>query len=366
MRIMVIRYGAWGDMVIITPLLRFLHQAGHEVFLHTSEIGIKVLAHSPHVTKFLPYESKSVPDHELENHWRKIAAENQIDKTINLCESLERAISLHPLDPMYNWPKQERRELCDVNFYEQTFRHAAKQHPTLFSEPPVSGSEDETLRPELFFTEEEVREMETYFKNLGNRRVVIWGLSGSSLNKSYPYTDYIIKEILNEFKDVLVITVGDELCQVLEVVKDKRIIRKSGKWSMRQSALACKYASLVVAPDTGLLHSAGCFMTPKIGIIGSNTINNISKTFSCDHSIEADSSAVPCAPCFRIIYSASTQCPTCPSTGLAICMTKGIHPQKVSDKIKEVLNVKRYEAGFTLSDLREAIGLSARPAVLVN
>jgi len=361
MRVMVIRYGAWGDMIIITPLLRFLHNAGHEVYLHTSETGMKVLEHNPHIAKFIPYASKSVPDHELENYWRKVASENQIDKTINLCESLERAISLHPLDPMYNWPKNERRARCDINFYEQMFIYARAQHPDLVPYPTSAS-----MLPELFFTEDEVKEMESYFRNLGKRRVVLWGLSGSSLNKSYPYTDYIMMEVLREYKDVLFITVGDELCQVLEVMKHKNIIRKSGKWSMRQSALACKYASLVVAPDTGLLHAAGCFENPKVGIIGSNTKNNITKHFLNDHSLEADENATPCAPCFRIIYGASTQCPTDPSTGICVCMTKGIHPEKVSNKMKEVLNVKRHKASSSLSSVWKALSLSARSAVLAN
>jgi hypothetical protein len=47
-------------------------------------------------------------------------------------------------------------------------------------------------------------------------------------------------------------------------------------------------------------------------------------------------------------------------------MTKGIHPERVSGKIKEVLNVKRDETGSALSRMWEALSVPARSAVLSN
>jgi ADP-heptose:LPS heptosyltransferase len=137
---------------------------------------------------------------------------------------------------------------------------------------------------------------------------------------------------------VKIVTVGDTLCQVLETLKDKRVIRRSGVWTMRESSLATRFANLVVAPDTGLIHASGCFSTPKICLIGSNSIENITKHFENDYSITADENLVPCAPCHRLIYSASQQCPIEEQTGLPKCMALGINPKRVFERISGIIS----------------------------
>lgn len=334
MRILLVRLGAIGDSIIITPLIRFLKSQGHEIYLQTSETGMQVLAHNPHVDKFIPYKTKSVTDDKLEAHWEKLAKDHGCEKIINMCESIERALSFHPIDPVYNYTKEERHARGNKNFYEYAFEHCNSQGTlALFSRDSFS----EHLRPELFFTEKEASSMSDFFHQFDGKFVILWGLSGSGNNKMYPYTDYVIGDLLRDHKDVIVITVGDESCQMLEVIEDERVIRKSGKWTIRESLLATKYADLVVAPDTGVLHGAGCFDTPKIGLIGSNTIENLTKHFENDFSIEADPGLIPCAPCHRQIYQASTQCPIDDQHLLPKCMSMGINPKLVLERIEIVI-----------------------------
>ena len=81
---------------------------------------------------------------------------------------------------------------------------------------------------------------------------------------------------------------------------------------------------------------AGCFDTPKIGIFGSNTRENLTKHFVNDFSIESDSELVPCAPCHRMVYLASLQCPIDDQHLLPKCMSLGINPRVVLERIEEV------------------------------
>src|SRR3990167_6073822 len=325
MRLLLIRYGAIGDSLVITPLIRYLKQQGHEVYMHTSETGLQVLAHNPNVAQYIPYKTKAVPDDKLQAHWEKLAKDNGCEKIINMCESIERAISFHPIDPPYNYTKEERHRLGNKNFYEYAFTHAWYEIP------------DEDLKPELFFTEKEESQMSEYFAQFDGKFVILWGLSGSANNKMYPYTDYVIGDLIRSHKDVIVITCGDESCQILEVSENERVIRKSGKWAIRESLLACKYADLVIAPDTGIIHGSGCFDTPKIMLVGSNTIENITKHFVNDFSIEADPELVPCAPCHRMIYSSAVQCPLDERHLLPKCLSLGINPRLVLEKIEMII-----------------------------
>jgi ADP-heptose:LPS heptosyltransferase len=249
-----------------------------------------------------------------------------IDRVIDLCESIEVDLSLHPRSPRYNYSKKERFELCNVNFYEHTLKKAGVDISTLTLDQ---------FRPELFFSESEEKQAKGYFKP--DKFNILIGMSGSGRNKAYPWTEILCGSILNEMKaHVHIITVGDEVCQIIEPIEPKYITNLSGKTSMRISCCMTQFADLVISPDTGLLHASGCYPTPKIGIIGHNTVENITKYFLNDHSFSADPELAPCAPCFRMIYDQKLQCVIDEETGGSLCMSKGLKPELVFDKVKLV------------------------------
>ena len=94
---------------------------------------------------------------------------------------------------------------------------------------------------------------------------------------------------------------------------------------------------LVLSPDTGLLHASGCYDTPKIGILGHNTIECITKHFKNDYSIESDPEKAECSPCLYLIYNKNLQCQTSSEYGDAsLCMAEGIPMQKVLDKVRTI------------------------------
>jgi ADP-heptose:LPS heptosyltransferase len=142
--------------------------------------------------------------------------------------------------------------------------------------------------------------------------------------------------LLMRHKNLVVITVADELAQLFEVgLEHERVIHKSGKWSLRETAIACKYASLVISPETGVLHMAGCFDTPKLGFITHTTKECVTKYFKNDYSLEAK---VDCAPCFRLIddYYTDTQCPVDKISHAPWCAGFGFPPNDVIKQVEKV------------------------------
>ena len=79
---MIIRLGAIGDIIITTPLVRYLHEHGWEIYYNASEEGYEILKHSPRIKKIIPHLRDSVPNDQLHAHWRKLKEEYKIDRIL--------------------------------------------------------------------------------------------------------------------------------------------------------------------------------------------------------------------------------------------------------------------------------------------
>jgi ADP-heptose:LPS heptosyltransferase len=166
-------------------------------------------------------------------------------------------------------------------------------------------------------------------------------MSGSGNNKAWAHTEELCEKICNGFSDVHIITVGDYKCKIIEPNIEGRVTNLSGEIPMRTSMALTGLVDLVIAPDTGIIHASGCYRTPKICILGHNTIECITKHFENDYSVEADQKLAPCAPCLYLIYDMKLQCPVDDSprensTGATWCMAKGVTIDMVYNKFLEV------------------------------
>lgn len=325
MRILIWRHGAFGDCIVSTPLVRFFKQRGDEVVYVCNERGEQILRHNPHIETLEVEPKDVVPMPELPAHMERLRKKYNCDKILDLSESIEVALSQHPRSPNYKLPKQERFNKFNRNFYEYTFEHVKESW------------EGVDLKPEVFLTDEELTSAKSYLKS--DHFNVTIGMAGSGGNKAWPHTEELCAKMKELIPNLHVITVGDERCQMIEPQGDY-ITNLSGKIPMRESMGLTKLSDLVIAPDTGLLHAAGCFDTPKIGMIGHNTRESITKYFTNDYSVEADPLKAQCAPCFYLVYDMPLQCPQDLENGGAYCMSKGIPTDKVLEQVRKVYGSK--------------------------
>lgn len=321
MKILIHRQGAFGDVVITTPLVRYLHEQGHEIYYMANERGMQILKGNPHIAQLIEIKTDSVPANQLAQHIERIQKKWKCEKVIDLSESIEVALSLHPRTPEYKLPKQEKLKRFNINFYEYQFTHAGY-------------ASDGNYRPELFFSEQELAEARGHLKpGCFN---ILMGMSGSGTNKAWPWSMELAHRMCDEIPNVHIITVGDERCKLIEPEREGYITNLSGKVSMRTSMALTSLVDLVISPDTGLLHASGCYDTPKIGILGHTTRENITKHFTNDYSVESDASNAPCSPCFFLVYNMKLQCPIDKETHAALCMARGITTDMVMNKVKEI------------------------------
>lgn len=332
MKLLINRLGAFGDVLILTPVLRYLSSQGHELVVNANERGVQVLKNNPHVKVLLEQKTDTVPVEQLPKHLSYLQTKHKCDKVLDFSESVEVALSLHPRSPEYKFTKPEKLARFNRNFYEYAFEHCGEKIPT-----NADGSLFGLLAPELYFDDLEINTAKKHLKP--DYFNILMGMSGSGSNKAWPYSTELAERICNEIPEAHIITVGDERCQMIEPVILGRITNLSGKIPMRISMALTGLVDCVISPDTGLLHASGCYQTPKIGILGHTTKENITKHFLNDYSVEADAKKAECSPCFFLVYNMKLQCPLDENTGAALCMGKGISVDAVFNKVKEVYSV---------------------------
>jgi len=340
MRILIFRSGAYGDVLITTPVIRYLKSQGHEIVYVTSKRGMEVLKNNPHIERVIQHK-EDTPIDQLATNIENLRKKFKCEKVIDFSESIEVSLSQHPRSPNYKLPKPERIARFNRNFYEYAFEHAG------LDEWDGSMAYDPTdtydYRPELFFDKRELYDVRDKGRCEAADFIdefkfnVLVGMSGSGTNKAWPYMEDMCLKICAEYPDVHIITIGDEKCRLIEPELEGRITNLSGRIPMRMSMEMTGLVDLVIAPDTGIIHAAGCYDTPKICLLGHNTKECITKHFTNDYSIEADENLAPCAPCLYLIYDKNLQCPTVDECGGAVlCMADGLPLDRVYKRFQEV------------------------------
>jgi ADP-heptose:LPS heptosyltransferase len=275
---------------------------------------------NPHISKLIQHK-EDTPHEKLDENMKWLKKKYNCEKVLDFNESIEVALSQHPRSPNYKLPKQERLARFNRNFYEYAFEHAKLDWKGV------------DLKPELFFEKHEEDKARSYLKE--GKKNILLGISGSGNNKCWPWGQDFSYRLLKEVPEAHIITIGDEKCRLIEP-EGENITNLCGKIPMRQAMALTKVVDLVIAPDTGIIHAAGCFPTPKICLLGHNTKECITKYFENDYSLEADPKLATCAPCFFLIYNMKLQCPLAENSG-AYCMENGLPLEAVLKHTENVL-----------------------------
>ena len=301
----------------IFPLLK---QDGYHITLNLHKRSLPVVMHNPYIDKIIIHDEK-IPNEKLTEYWEELG--KGYDKVINLSESIEGSLLKTEWKESYNWLKEKRHEVCNVNYYDRTLEIAGYGH--------IKG-----LSGELYFTKDEIKWAKKQIDKYRGKFIFMWSLSGSSLHKTYPYTEQIACSFLDKHPDAICFTVGDQLCQLLEW-QHPRTKCKSGIWTIRQSMLMTKFVDLVIGSETGLLNAAGCWDTSKIVMLSHSSHENLSKYWKNVFPLHAD---VDCYPCHQMKYSLY-DCELDKETEAPICMAK-LSPYLILGCMEEIYKKWRY------------------------
>ncbi len=312
----IVRYGGIGDIIQATSVLPFLKKKYRVVF-NTDQRGEELLHADPRIDELWVQRSGMVPNDELEAYWKRMAGCFEV--FYNFSGRIEGELLAHPSRESYRWPKEKRHQEMNTNYLEHIHDIVGAPHK---------------FHQAFFPTDKERDWARKQRAKLGLRnKVVMWSLSGSSGHKAYPFTDAVVANLM--LSDCRVVMVGDPLCQVLEYgwQKERRIWRRSGKWSLRQTLSFAEVADVVVGTETGILNSVGFLPVPKVVLLSHSSKHNLTKHWVNTTTIEPF--LCSCWPCHKLHYGWDT-CNRDEATGGAMCAAS-IDPKDVMEAIQHFM-----------------------------
>jgi len=325
----VVRYGAIGDMIMASSIFPELKKQGYRVCLNTTKSGYEIVKYNPFIDEFLLQDNKQVKNLELGEYWEFLGTCFQY--VINLSESIEGALLMMPprllhLDGVLvedkgheDYFKKDVHEKYNINYIERTHKIAGVpfSHETRFFPSP---KEDAWAKKER--------------NKLGGDHIIMVVLSGTASFKAYPHVDAVMAQVLMKTSGTRFLLVGDTTCQILEAgwELENRVIRRSGKYSVRQTLSLLKYMDVVMGPETGMLNAASMLPNRKIIYLSHSSVENLTKHWVNTLAVAGD---VECYPCHKMHFD-GRYCNREKETGAALC-SYNIDPSILVDHIMEVI-----------------------------
>lgn len=326
-----IRYGAYGDHVHMSNVVRQFHEDGWRVTFEYNTKGAALHTYNPRIHAhqyFEPYitDKEVVKPQQLRRRWFNM--EPQFDKFVNFQNSLENTLIEDEKFASYFWPLWMRREKnTHICYYDQSMKWAG------YTEQKYMGRSGE-----LFFPKEEHEFVKKWLEPYRDTFLILYAWRGTMHQKAtYPMVEEVCKRWLEKNQDTTIITTGDEFCQKWEAsLTHPRIIHRAGRMPFRQALLMSRYMDLVVTPETGLGIGAGAYGTPKIMLLTAASIKNIVGNDENDYSLQSEAY---CSPCTRAIYNIDN-CPVTKINGEVHPICVDFDKDLVLARIQEV-----YDAG---------------------
>ena len=366
--LLIIRYGAIGDMIMMQTVLPGLKKEGWHITVNCYDVGKEILQHHECVDGFLLQDRDQVPNPLLNQYWTALAS--RYDRVINLSEVVEGSLLPTFHSPLFRFSKAARHRLCDVNYLEM--HHIMAGLPL--------GDYDTRVR----LTDDEQRHAAKVRAQLGGRApLIVWSLGGSSTHKTWPWS-HVLACYLADHSTCSVVFVGgrDErqleimiahgyldqhgydqakrtaieqkgglhalakACQEANPLKHTRFFFRCGDLSVRESIALARNADLVFGPETGILNAVGLEAgVGKVIMLSHSTEENLTKYWKDTTVLTGD---VPCYPCHQMHFQPTISCPNNAATSAAECASE-IAPDRAMKAIAERLGLANAPRGTVMA-----------------
>lgn len=321
------RFGGVGDNLVATSVLRPLKRLGYNVEVITTKKGSNthtVFLNNPYIDKLSLKDDGEIPSGGLD--WQKWFAHRagEFDIFANLSHSMEYYHSFFTSQTQFWWPQDFRRKIAAGSYLETVH--------DIIGVPHMFGP--------LFFPTDEEKDFakQCFHRGKLDGPFLAWVVSGSRVDKVYPYAPMAIGRIIKELNiPVIVMGVGEKQAEYATNIRD-HVIRQNGdrgmlhlmvqdlqkpeeRWPLRSALTAAMAADLVVTPDTGMAWAVAFEQMPKIVMLSHASDENITKHWVNTTTLHANPYRVPCWPCHRLHDSMDTCTPNRDGGHAAACIS---------------------------------------------
>lgn len=313
------RLGGVGDNLICSSVLPGLKAKYGKVEVICAQPQHVVFENNPYIDK-LTVKAQGDPKWgtglEWQEWFRSRAKEYAFFAHLShTCEGLR---AILPNMTAFQWPASARRKFFGQSYLETV--HDVCELPY------------DCIAPNFFPTDEEV-ERALLVKSKVGEQCVGWVLSGTRIDKVYPWAPMCIAQIIREL-DMPVIMFGapgkdfEMAKQIQEHVKQQNGSDRglhlalsesleSPHWPIRRILTQVQQCDLVVTPDTGPAWAVAMRDMPKIVTLSHASPTNITKYWRNTISLHADQSRVKCWPCHQLHDVPDTCTPNKENNGAA-------------------------------------------------
>jgi len=339
-KVALLRLGAYGDMIMITPLLDYFRAQDCHITVITQSKGKEILGRDPRIDDLMAIEPGVIPTEvgKFEPFLEEMA--KKYDRFINLSGTLEETmLPREGSDPLFFADYDTRQLKCGGKYMDAHFVKAGIPVP-LHPNPTVYLHKDE-----LEWGVAEARRLKA---TLRKSFLVLWNLMGSSFHKMYPWMYDVWSIIEHNRDDIGFVTVSEPLGIVLQDRQFKCVAGRAGKYSIRQTLALHAAVDGVVTPETMSLVAGLGFRAPVIALL-SHSSKDQYWWRPGDRALYPTLKDCPCYPCHQIHYSRRS-CPRGVYSGDATLCMDSITPKQVYDALVEIRGERSGDDAGAASD----------------
>ena len=335
-KVLILRLGSLGDVVLTTPVINLLKEAYPKAeidFLVKNEFS-EILAGNPNLNKAIPFDSKGTNKGlsgliGIVRELKKNQYSHVIDLHGNLRSRVISSLLISSSTLRYNKQAIKRRLL--LSGIRLRTIHTTRSYAKALL--PLNINKDPGI-PQIFFSTGESEGANKYLQREGikNGSLLIGFNPGAKWpTKMWPAEHFVElgKRLIKELKGKVLIFGGPDEVDICSFIKDgigDDAILLAGKKTLKESAALIRKCNLFVSNDSGPMHMASAVDTPVIAFFGP-TVQDFG--FSPLGKSVVLEKPMKCRPCS---LHGSDSCPE----GHFKCL-KEINPEEVFEKARELL-----------------------------
>jgi hypothetical protein len=292
-KVLIVRYGAFGDQLMVTPLLQHYYDEGWHITYNCTYKGESLMKGDPRIDDLLVQEDDIIPKlvKNLDEYWKKLG--NGFDKVILLSGTVEGDLLRVEGQPNYSDSYIKRNIECNGNYIDHHFDRAGLN---------IKGS-----LPSIWLSDKEREwakaEVDMVRKRLKRRFIVLWNIFGSGWHKAYPWMFDVWMILKTNRDDIGILAVSDTMGKYVVGNEFTGLVHNGcGKYTIRQSLSLHSAVDAVVTPETWSLTAAQGFPAPMIALLSHSSKEKFTWRDG-DIPMAPSVKDCPCYPCHQLHYT---------------------------------------------------------------